>query len=162
MNTSNTFNTFVNNKEATALKEMIFQRARERVSEMTENVESSYTTSTQNDIMDLARNSFVTDIKNPFSQIINDEYTKTQKKETEIKKEIGFPERRIEEKEHQTAIREKVNAESISQIRDIMMSSASAEFKSTNKGFMGALNFLNSQASVSLLKKQGKSFDITA
>ena len=55
------FDSIVNRNEAAALKEMIFKRAQERAQVMSED--------TQSDVMDMARDSFVSK-DNPFSKII--------------------------------------------------------------------------------------------
>ena len=55
------FNSFVNRREAEELKEMIFRRARERSEAMTTDIQA--------DVMNIARDSFVSN-HNPFSQIV--------------------------------------------------------------------------------------------
>ena len=74
-------NSTVTSQEAEALKEMIFKRARERAKALNEDVQSSFTSSIQNDVMDLARDSFVAS-KNPFSQIVE-----TPKQEETVEEE---------------------------------------------------------------------------
>ena len=56
----------VSAQESQALKEMIFNRARERAAALASDVQESYTTNMQADVMDIARNSFRAN-KNPFS-----------------------------------------------------------------------------------------------
>ena len=56
------FDSIVNKSEADALKDMIFRRVQERSKGMSDEV--------QTDVMDLARDSFVSK-DNPFSKIIN-------------------------------------------------------------------------------------------
>ena len=60
------FNSYVNKGEADALKEMIFKRAQER--------SKAYTDDVQSDVMDLARESFVSN-GNPFSKIVEKSIT---------------------------------------------------------------------------------------
>ena len=60
------YDSIVNRQEAEALKEMIFKRARERAESFDTEIKDSYTTGMQNEVMNLARNSFVA-TKNPFS-----------------------------------------------------------------------------------------------
>ena len=88
---TNLHNYIVSTSEAEALKEMIFKRARERAESFNHEVNDNYTTSMQNDVMDLARNSFVAN-KNPFSQIKELE----KKEEISQEDEIGFAQRRNE------------------------------------------------------------------
>ena len=85
------FDSIVNRNEAAALKEMIFKRAQERAQVMSED--------TQSDVMDMARDSFVSK-DNPFSKIIENtkpsvvepEKVQPAKVEPEQKnEEIGFP-----------------------------------------------------------------------
>ena len=154
------YDSIVSRAEADALKEMIFKRARERAEALDSEVKSSYTSNMQSDIMDLARESFVAS-KNPFSM----EDVKTEEtavKLTEEKKEIGFPERKIEEIKSNIVYRNKaVNEQAVNSVRDANMAEARADFNK-KKSFMGALNFLNSQASIALIKAGGKSFEAIA
>ena len=71
------FNSYVNRKEAESLKQMIFQRARERAQSMTSDVQA--------DVMSIARESFVSS-NNPFSQIVTQpqEEVKTQEIDSNI------------------------------------------------------------------------------
>ncbi len=145
------FDSIVNRQEADALKEMIFKRARERAESMTKEAQESYTSAVKNDIMDLARDTFVAK-KNPFS--INTEPVESEKHE----EEIGFSKRRVEEIKSQITYRNRaVSEETVEET----MADARSEF-SSRTSFMGALNFLNSQASISLVNKRGKSFEALA
>ena len=159
------FNSIVSNSEQDALKEMIFKRARERAQAITDEVQSNYTTNIQNDIMELARNSFVSS-KNPFSQLVEtkkeeiiEEPKETDKTNTQ---EIGFAKRQINE------IKSQINSKNNSTSADIAnkeveLAMASARMDFTKKAsFMGALEFLNSQASIALVKNKGKSFEAMA
>ena len=151
------FDSLVTRHEADALKEMIFKRVRERSESMTEDVQA--------DIMDIARESFVSK-NNPFSKII--ENTKPQpaveEKNTaqmqEVKEpDIGFPVREI-----------KTRANTQSRLINEQMAQATIENNmlsareglSNKKSFMGALNFLNSQAAISLIKTRADRFEILA
>lgn len=151
-------NSTVASQEAEALKEMIFKRARERAQALNEEVQSSYTTSVQNDVMDLARDSFVAN-KNPFSQVIE---TPKQEKETVQAQEIGFAKRNVDEIKAQIHYRNKnANSELASSQVESAMAESREEF-TKKAGFMGALNFLNSQATISLVKNKGKTFEALA
>ena len=158
------FNSYVNRQEAEALKEMIFKRARERSNAMTDDIKT--------DVMDIARESFVSN-NNPFSQIL------TQTKVSEVqnvnkpaevpaneviedisqKAEIGFPQKNLFAGTTQNRIiKEQITA---SQIQNTMIEARQG--LTNKKSFMGALEFLNSQAAVSLLNKRGsKGVDIVA
>ena len=155
----------VSQSEATALKEMIFQRARERANALTEDVQNSFTTSIQNDVMDLARNSFVAN-KNPFSQQEIVEQKNVEPKAVEPietkSPEIGFSKRRVEEIKTQIKSRNNdVNATiSTKEIESAMNEARVGLDKKTT--FMGALDFLNSQASIALVKNRGKVFEALA
>lgn len=145
------FDSIVNRQEADALKEMIFKRARERAESITKEAQESYTSAVKNDIMDLARDTFVAK-KNPFS--INTEPVESEKHE----EEIGFSKRRVEEIKSQITYRNRaVSEETVEET----MADARSEF-SSRTSFMGALNFLNSQSSISLVNKRGKSFEALA
>lgn len=149
------FDSIVNRQEADALKEMIFKRARERAESMTQEAQESYTSAVKNDIMDLARDTFVSK-KNPFS--INTEKAEEPAREAEV----GFPQRHIEEVKAQIHYRNKVTAEEIvhNEIEETMADARSGFENKTS--FMGALNFLNSQASITLVNKRGKQFEALA
>ena len=164
------FNSYVNRKEAESLKQMIFQRARERAQSMTSDVQA--------DVMSIARESFVSN-NNPFSQILNAPAEETKTTETvqpsepqttaiheyveaaEAKaQEVGFPQRPMvsQAANQNQLIQEQVSAK---QVQDTMREARAAL---TNKSsFMGALAFLNSQAAVSLLNNRaGRGVDIVA
>ncbi len=151
------FNSLVSNSEQEALKEMIFKRARERAQAITNEIQSDYTTSVQNDVMDLARESFnVT--KNPFAQT-----TKSETKPTDEKNdEIGFAKRQVKEIKFQiTSNNKNINYDITSRELEATMNQAREDF-SKKPSFMGALNFLNSQASIALVKNKGKNFEALA
>ena len=146
-------NTFVNRQEADALKEMIFRRVKERSEGMTEEV--------QDDIMDMARDSFVSK-SNPFSQIVEKTGMKQENNTPELEKkdvdtkDIGFslPHNKPNISNNNRLINEQVvNSQIVSTMQE-----ARSEL-SNKKSFMGALNFLNSQAAISLIKTRGKNFE---
>lgn len=149
------FDTIVNRHEANALKEMIFRRAQAKSEALNE--------SEQNDVMDFARSSFVSK-NNPFSQIASQETKSSEdisvkaeeKTETSLNnKDIGFPQREVKIKKQNTEIVENISA------REIQNTMQEAREKLTNKkSFMGALNFLNSQAAVSLIRTRIDKFEV--
>lgn len=150
------FNSFVNRQEADALKEMIFNRAKERSSSMNEEV--------QTDVMDMARSSFVSK-NNPFSQIINKTVEQPEKVNPIVEEpkvednNIGFgmPQKVKKTDNSSRLINEQIiSAEITTTMRD------AREELSNKKSFMGALNFLNSQAAVSLLKTRTEKFEVIA
>ena len=160
----------VSTEESQALKEMIFQRARERASSLNNEVQETYTTNLQTDIMDIARNSFKS-TKNPFSI---DKFEK-EKVETPPQKEstqkpqtvdyqdgLGFTQKNAEYIKSQINFKNKTTTENVA-TKAVEESMADARKELTkNSGFMGALDFLNSQATISLVKSKGKSFDAIA
>ena len=148
------FNSIVNKQEADALKDMIFKRARERAEILNNNEQS--------DVMNLARDSFESK-NNPFSDIIeqtkNNIQTKqnTEKIETTASNqepEIGFPLKKRENKIQATRQAEIVKSE----IENNMIHAR--ESLNNKQSFMGALNFLNSQAAVSLIRTRADKFEI--
>ncbi len=163
------YNSIVSRHEAEALKEMIFKRARERAEVLANDVQEEYTTSAQNDVMEIARNSFVSS-KNPFSftnelkntesKIVDNSEQGSDNKQGE---EIGFPPRKPENGSQVHAeYKIKTSGDEIikSTIEANMNEARNA--LSTKQSFMGALNFLNAQATVALIKKNGKSFEALA
>ncbi len=161
-------NSFVNRKEAEALKELIFKRARERAGTMTSDV--------QTDIMNVARESFVSN-NNPFSQIAAQTTSQTAVKEevkqkaeeksglheyvekVEKQEDIGFPIKEFKGITNQNKIiKEQITA---AQLQNTMIEARQG--LSDRKSFMGALEFLNSRAASSLLNKRvGKGIDVVA
>lgn len=143
------FDSIVTRKEADALKEMIFQRARERAGAMNEDVHS--------DVMDLARDSF-TSKDNPFAKII--EQTKPEPS-AKADSEIGFA-----QKERPAAFQVKSQNKAIGEqqvqaaVQNNMIEARNA--LSNKQSFMGALNFLNSQAAISLIRTRADKFEIVA
>ncbi len=157
------FNSIVSKQEADALKEVIFKRARERAEALNNEAHKNYTSSMQTEIMDLARDSFRKTINNPF--VIEEKVADTSdsKKATVVEREeIGFEQKNIEEIKSRIQYRNQVAIEKISNnaIQENMLE-AQADFNK-NKGFMGALSFLNSQASIVLVQKRGIKFEATA
>lgn len=158
------YKSIVSNTEAEALKEMIFKRARERAEVLNEETQSSYTTAVHADIMDLARESFQTN-KNPFifeSEPIKDtvvEEKVTDVEETTSEKEIGFSQRKVENIKSQIAYKNKIYTEKVSEIAIQSAMNDARKDLYKKQSFVGALEFLNSQATISLIKTKGQSFE---
>ena len=150
------YDSVVSKSEAEALKEMIFKRARERAAALTENTQNSYTTSFKQEIMELAHDTF-TASKNPFS--ISTESSGEKEKNEKIITQDEYSAKdlikRIETKhlEEQKNINEREFELNMEEARNSL---------SKNHSFMGALNFLNAQATISLVKNKGKSFEAIA
>ena len=150
-------NSFINQEEANALKQMIFERARERANAMNQDVQS--------DVMDIARESFVSK-NNPFSNIIESAQKAAEQREAIVSgaengqnEEIGFPKRELKAR---AAAQERVVRENVSaSVLQNTMNEARVGL-SKNKGFIGALDFLNSQAAVSLMRVRTDKFDVIA
>ena len=158
------FDSFVKNSEANALKEMIFNRVRERSQSISEDVQS--------DVMDSARESFVSN-NNPFSQIIahkpaqTDSFesaVKSVQKEAEIQQKTEIKEDAVGFSVHEPKARA---SEQTRMVQAQITSSAimntmddAREGLSNKTSFMGALNFLNSQAAVSLMRTRADRFEV--
>ena len=152
----------VSRGETEALKEMIFKRARERAEALNNDTQNQYTTAIHNDVMDIARDSFAaSDRNNPFVKII--EISEEKKQSVEEKREdIGFKQRITKEVESQIEYKNKTIKEDIVN-REVTANMLEARNEFANKKtIMGALNFLNSQASIVLVNEKSKSFDAMA
>lgn len=148
------FNSIVNKNEADALKDMIFKRARERSQALNEDVQA--------DIMDIARDSFVSN-NNPFSRIIESQPVNNEKTETpkaaieEVEQSdtgLGFPVREPKLRQDRV-INEQISS---TVIKNNMLEARNT--LSNKQSFMGALNFLNSQAAISLIKTRADRFEM--
>ncbi len=149
------FDSIVNKHEADALKDMIFKRARERAKAFNEDAQS--------DVMDMARESFVSK-DNPFSKIIentnniNPEQQVNNKQEVAVepqeKDDIGFPVKELKLQQNRN-----INSQLTAATINNNMAEA-REALSNKKSFMGALNFLNSQAAVSLMRTRADKFEV--
>lgn len=154
------FDSIVNRNEQMALKDMIFNRIRERSQSLSEDI--------QTDVMELARDSFVSK-NNPFSLILETQNKKIQEKAIEAEitaepentttnnTEIGFPQKQFAPRAvaQNKAINEQISASTIYN----NMEEARVGL-STKKGFMGALEFLNTQAAVSLARTRADRFEM--
>ena len=156
------FRSTVSSQEAEALKEMIFKRIRERAQALNENIQNNFTTTLQNEIMDLARNSLVSS-KNPFIIKEEQENIKEISNSKEVNsKEIETAHERIKEIKSQLQESNKIlNKDLADKTIEATMFDIRNNFKQ-NQGFTGALNFLNSQASIALIKNKGTSFEAIA
>ncbi|MCQ2739597.1 MAG: hypothetical protein MJ237_05145 [bacterium] len=152
------------NSEREALKELIFSRARERAENLAKNAETSYTNDIRQDIMDIARQSFVAP-QNPFS--LKEEKSQNNVSETlEVTEtsesqnnEIGFPIKNTHK--HIPASAEVIERSFVQSELIKNMEDARRNLQSS-KGFVGALNFLNSQATIALVNKNNGNFEATA
>lgn len=160
-----TYDSIVSRSEAEALKDMIFKRVRARAEALNENTQNSYTTTIKSDVMELARDSFVAN-KNPFSILDNNKTgTNSTKPEETVNNQtednsIGLSER----KQIKTQIHSKTQ-EFNNNIASATIESNMDDIRenlSQKSHFMGALDFLNSQASIALINKKGKSFEAVA
>lgn len=148
------FDSIVNKSEADALKDMIFRRVQERSKGMNEDV--------QTDVMDLARDSFVSK-DNPFSKIINTEENHAPSEVQTVTKEednaIGFPikEPKLRVNGQSRIINEQITSAAIASTMQEARSGLS-----NKQSFMGALNFLNSQAAISLIRTRADKFEVLA
>ena len=140
----------VDNQEANALKAMILKRAQEK--------SQTYTDDVQSEVMDIARESFVSK-NNPFSQIAS---ASEPVSHGNVNKDegIGFPVK--EPKLSQISRQNNIVNEQIasSAIKNNMLEARNT--LSNKQSFMGALNFLNTQAAVSLIRTRADKFEIIA
>ena len=162
------FDSYVNRQEAEALKEMIFKRAKERAASMTDDVHA--------DVMNIARESFVSN-NNPFSQVLAQTTTKSpETKQTETvenktsalhefveaaeaaAKDVGFTQKNL----FAGATQNKIIKEQMTAYQVQSTMREAREGLSNKKSFMGALEFLNSQAAASLLNRRSSGLDIVA
>lgn len=151
------FDTIVNRKEADALKDMIFRRVRERSQSMSEDFQS--------DVMDLARDSFVSK-GNPFANIVaevnkksEEVAVKSESVEENQREDIGFPIRKPQSRmESQSRL---INEQTAKAVVVNTMQEA-RDGLSNKKSFMGALNFLNTKAAISLTRTRADKFEIMA
>lgn len=157
----------VSKAETEALKELIFNRARQRAEAIAKSTQEEYTSSFRNEIMDIARSSFNTP-GNPFAQRIENQ----QPKEHAVEEKTSTGERKP-----YVGFKQKTNEENIKRIiksknemtseaaagREIsgIMNSAGVEF-ADRKNFTGALEFLNSQASIYMASQKKAKFDAIA
>jgi len=158
----------VSKAETEALKELIFNRARQRAENLAKDTQEKYTSSFREDIMDIARNSFNSP-GNPFAQkteLVHNENQKVRENQPQVKErhnDIGFKQRTTENnikeiiKFRNDLSKEKIANNEISGI----MQQAGAEF-TTSKNFTGALEFLNSQASIYMAGERKAKFDTIA
>ena len=152
------FDSIVSRNEQDALRDMIFKRARERAEALNDNIQSSYTNDIKSDVMDLARDSFVSE-HNPFSQ---EAAPASVVEEKAPEAEIGFSKRHVETLRAQIEYKNRiVKEEIVNKETEANMQEARADF-SNRKTFMGALDFLNSQASIALVKTKGNTFEAIA
>ncbi|MCQ2753532.1 MAG: hypothetical protein MJ231_00620 [bacterium] len=152
-------NSIVSYQEVEALKEMIFKRAQERADAMEKNIKHAYTSSIKEDVMDLARNSFVAP-HNPFSSVQTTEEKEIPEtnavQKTETKDGLGFKPLKIDTQEQ--VINNEINAKA--EIYSTMSEARSTLEKKSS--FMGALDFLNSKATIANWERKDKKFNAIA
>lgn len=156
------YKSIVSNTEADALKEMIFKRARERAEALTEETQSSYTTAVHADIMDLARNSLASN-KNPFvteATPMKEFFSSDTESEVENKAtNIGFSQRKMPEIKARIENNNRVATETVTASTIQANMAEAREGLYSKQSFVGALEFLNSQATITLIKNKGKTFE---
>lgn len=153
-------NTIVTAQEAEALKEMIFKRARERAESINKEVQESFTDTVQNEIMSMARYSFVKE-QNPFSAIKKQEVKSSTISNTEAQAKDSKDEKNNElKREINNKSNEKNENIAANEIQNAMLSARADFTKKTS--FMGALNFLNAQATIALVNKKSRAFEAMA
>ncbi len=159
------FNSTVSSQEAEALKAMIFKRAQERAQNLVEDAQKSYTENFQTEVMNLARESFVAN-KNPFSakedSVTLKPKTEVESEKTNLPKEIDYANRHISEIKAQIYYRNKDMNDNIANKEVESAMDYARGQNSRRQTFTGALEFLNAQASISLVNKRKNGFDAIA
>ena len=170
-----TFNTptTVNRQEAEALKEMIFNRVRARAEALNKETQNSYVDNVQTELMDLARTSFVSN-KNPFSsskplstveipakEEVEEEVTLTQTTSNNIEG-LGFETPKSKYINSQIKLKTDISNEELTKSAVMATMDEASKSLQSKSTFMGALNFLNSQASIAIVNKTGKRFEANA
>ena len=157
----------VSPSEAEALKEMIFKRARERAESMTQSVDKDFTASIRNDVMNMARNSFVSS-KNPFSQQTEEEPEKKVPEEAKTSFDFVVDAKVEAAKLKIQNIKSQIQQNTFSTQDEILKTTLNTTMADARKSldkkqsFMDALNFLNSQASLSLIQNNASRFEAVA
>ena len=161
----------VSKAETEALKELIFNRARQRAEALAKDTQEQYTSSFRDELMDIARNSFNAP-NNPFTQKTEpvqqtESLPKINREHDNVKNnklnDIGFKQKTNEESIKEIIkFKNDLAREAISQ-KEIagVMNRASAGFENSQK-FMGALDFLNSQAGIYMASQRKAKFDALA
>ena len=151
----------VSKSETEALKEMIFNRARQRAAAMAQEAQNQYTSSFKDEIMDIARSSFNAP-GNPFAQKITETKTENNAK-PEKQAQIGFEQKQTGKEINQIIKSKNDITKEIASQKEIsrVMQTAATEFENT-KQFVGALNFLNAQAGINLADRRKTRFEIIA
>ena len=151
----------VSQSEVQALKELIFNRARQRAEALANDTKTQFTTSFRDEVMDIARKSFNTN-NNPFAQKINQVQNQTNNK-VEKQQTVGFKQKTSAEniKEIIKAKNQLINERAASQEISGIMDNAGSEYKNT-QNFTGALSFLNAQAGIRLADRNKSSFEAIA
>jgi len=151
----------VSKAETEALKEMIFNRARQRAAALAQETQNQYTSSFKDEIMDIARSSFNTP-GNPFAQKVSEAGNKENNK-TAKQSQIGFEQKQTDKEINQIIKSKNELAKEIVTQKEIarVMQRATTEFEQT-KQFVGALNFLNAQAGINIAGRKKANFEIIA
>lgn len=159
---TNNYNGIVSRAEADALKELIFNRVRQRTEALAKNAQNQYMDSMKDEIMDLARNSF-NNPNNPFTIKSQNDINKTNKTQAEKGTEVGFKQKLTEERINEIIKQrnESSNGTIIQSERLDLIKNAGMEFKSSQQ-FTGALQFLNAQAGINMADKSKAKFDTLA
>ena len=150
----------VSRAETEALKEHIFNRARQRAEALAKDTQDSYTSSFRYEVMNIARESFNAP-GNPFAQPTQKVNDIPAKQETE--EDIGFKQKLNEDsiKEIIKYKNDMVKASIAQKEISGVMNHANTEFVNSQK-FMGALDFLNSQAGIYMASQNKAKFDTLA
>lgn len=138
----------IDKKQVNAIKDAIFARAKEKSNALAQEKTENYTTQTQNDVMEVARESLNIPEVNPFNQFL-----KSMKLEaapntdnTQPVNDVEQPQKEV--KHNIESVRSENYAESV---KDETMKAARAQFRQ-GQSLADTLNFLNTQAAISMAK----------
>lgn len=152
----------VSKAETEALKELIFNRARQRAEALAKDAQTQYTSSFREELMDIARSSFNAP-GNPFTEKNESVKNEPVVKGKEAAGAIGFKQKTNEENIKEIIKFRNENARQSAAQSEIsgVMYQAGTEFENSQK-FMGALEFLNSQAGIYMASQKKARFDTIA
>ena len=147
----------IDKSQVNSIKEAIFARAREKANALAEEKNESYTTQAQNDVMNTARESLNIPEVNPFNQFIksinngvstnnNNPVTAENKAEVAPAEKNEPPQREVKHN-----IESVNNSNYTNSVRNETMSAARSQF-SQGRSLADTLNFLNTQAAISMAK----------
>ena len=137
--------------EVASVKEMIFNRAKEKSSSLATEREEGMTQAVQNDVMASARAS-ITGSRKPFGNLTQNIKTETEQNSTVIQNVPKVnPQENIPQLKHN--IQSVDNSTYTNSMRDETMAAARNHYGGRRGNLMETLNFLNTQAAIRMVNK---------